>query len=148
MVLHYRLFKPIFCYPIRFSIISLKDIIHTPLGLWLGWQDSNLRMQQSKCCVLPLDDTPRCIKLFKKRLELSSRFLWGGRWDSNPRSPVPQTGALTNYATSTVCTTLSSAINILHIYLYLQRFDISQIVRKTPVFIFLLIYSSFLTSTI
>ena len=22
--------------------------------------------------------------------------LWGGRWDSNPRSPVPQTGALTN----------------------------------------------------
>ncbi len=25
---------------------------------WLGWQDSNLRMQQSKCCVLPLDDTP------------------------------------------------------------------------------------------
>ena len=21
---------------------------------------------------------------------------WGGRWDSNPRSPVPQTGALTN----------------------------------------------------
>ena len=26
--------------------------------LWLGWQDSNLRMQQSKCCVLPLDDTP------------------------------------------------------------------------------------------
>ena len=26
--------------------------------LWQGWQDSNLRMQQSKCCVLPLDDTP------------------------------------------------------------------------------------------
>ena len=23
-------------------------------------------------------------------------LLWGGRWDSNPRSPVPQTGALTN----------------------------------------------------
>ena len=29
--------------------------------LWLGWQDSNLRMQQSKCCVLPLDDTPKCL---------------------------------------------------------------------------------------
>ena len=28
--------------------------------------------------------------------------LWGGMWDSNPRSPVPQTGALTNYATSTI----------------------------------------------
>ena len=25
---------------------------------WQGWQDSNLRMQQSKCCVLPLDDIP------------------------------------------------------------------------------------------
>ena len=25
---------------------------------WLGWRDSNSRMQQSKCCVLPLDDTP------------------------------------------------------------------------------------------
>ena len=32
--------------------------------IWLGWQDSNLRMQQSKCCVLPLDDTP--ILNFKK----------------------------------------------------------------------------------
>ena len=29
-------------------------------------------------------------------------YKWGGRWDSNPRSPVPQTGALTNYATSTM----------------------------------------------
>ena len=25
---------------------------------WLGWQDSNLRVQQSKCCVLPLDYIP------------------------------------------------------------------------------------------
>ena len=32
---------------------------------WLGWQDSNLRMQQSKCCVLPLDDTPMGIKFIK-----------------------------------------------------------------------------------
>ena len=29
---------------------------------WQGWQDSNLRMQQSKCCVLPLDDTPKKVK--------------------------------------------------------------------------------------
>ncbi len=29
-------------------------------------------------------------------------YKWGGRWDSNPRSPVPQTGALTSYATSTI----------------------------------------------
>ena len=33
---------------------------------------------------------------------LQSNIYWGGRWDSNPRSPVPQTGALTNYATSTI----------------------------------------------
>ena len=33
---------------------------------------------------------------------LQSNIYWGGRWDSNPRSPVPQTGALTNYATSTM----------------------------------------------
>ena len=31
---------------------------------WLGWLDSNQRMQQSKCCVLPLDDTPLfCLKI-------------------------------------------------------------------------------------
>lgn len=35
-------------------------------GFWLGWQDSNLRMQQSKCCVLPLDDTPM-YSVFKKK---------------------------------------------------------------------------------
>ncbi len=29
--------------------------------IWQRWQDSNLRMQQSKCCVLPLDDTAVCL---------------------------------------------------------------------------------------
>ena len=58
---------------------------------------TNLRMQQSKCCVLPLDDTPilNLDKGFGRRLA-KAFFVWGGRWDSNPRSPVPQTGALTN----------------------------------------------------
>ena len=36
-------------------------------------------MPQSKCGALPLGDIPK---------------LWGERWDSNPRQPVPQTGAL------------------------------------------------------
>ena len=40
-------------------------------------------------------------------------YKWGGRWDSNPRSPVPQTGALTNYATSTINALLSNAFIIL-----------------------------------
>ena len=33
---------------------------------------------------------------------LQPNIYWGGRWDSNPRSSVPQTDALTNYATSTI----------------------------------------------
>ena len=40
---------------------NTKKKSHTIVRLfffWQGWQDSNLRMQQSKCCVLPLDDTP------------------------------------------------------------------------------------------
>ena len=47
---------------------------------WLGWQDSNLRMQQSKCCVLPLDDTPICNLIRKtppKRLCASAEFPMG-----------------------------------------------------------------------
>ena len=43
---------------------------------WLGWPDSNQRMQQSKCCVLPLDDTPIFIE-FKKSLQ-NLQTLWGG----------------------------------------------------------------------
>ena len=52
---------------------------------WLGWPDSNQRMQQSKCCVLPLDDTPifTFLKLYlnkrKSAREISCRFRkWGG----------------------------------------------------------------------
>ena len=46
--------------------------------LWLGWQDLNLRMTESKSVALPLGDIP----------------IWGERWDSNPRQPEPQSGAL------------------------------------------------------
>ena len=28
-------------------------------------------------------------------------FWWGAQWDSNPRSPDPQSGALTDYAMGT-----------------------------------------------
>ena len=28
--------------------------------------------------------------------KIAQNKMWGGRWDLNPRSPVPQTGALTN----------------------------------------------------
>ena len=47
-------------------------------------------------------------------LQPNIKFKWGGRWDSNPRSPVPQTGALTSYATSTI------VLYLKHIYYYKQ----------------------------
>ena len=37
-------------------------------------------MPESKSGALPLGDIPM--------------FKWGGRWDSNPRQPEPQSGAL------------------------------------------------------
>ena len=43
---------------------KITDTVLCLLFFWLGWQDSNLRMQQSKCCVLPLDDTPILSLLF------------------------------------------------------------------------------------
>ena len=43
--------------------------------------------------------------LYNKKIIKAIKNLWGGMWDSNPRSPVPQTGALTNYAKSTISIT-------------------------------------------
>ena len=55
---------------------------------WLGWQDLNLRMPESKSGALPLGDTPTLI--------------WGERWESNPRPPGPQSDALTDCATPAI----------------------------------------------
>ena len=49
-------------------------------------------MQQSKCCALPLGDSPKAK---------------GGYRDSNPGPPEPQSGALTNCAIPTIITTYS-----------------------------------------
>ena len=69
---------------------------------WLGWQDSNLRMSESKSDALPLGYSPK----------------WCGRRDSNPRSSVPQTDALTSYATTTMY------LYILHIFkLFVNYFN-------------------------
>ena len=54
-------------------------------GFWLGWQDLNLRMRESKSRALPLGDTPT---------PAYSLFLWGGRQVSNLLPPEPQSGAL------------------------------------------------------
>ena len=50
---------------------------------WLGWQDLNLRMRESKSRALPLGDTPPNLKR-----------IWGGRQVSNLLPPEPQSGAL------------------------------------------------------
>ena len=37
---------------------KIKNAVKTHSVFWLGWQDSNLRMRESKSRVLPLDDSP------------------------------------------------------------------------------------------
>ena len=54
-------------------------------------------MQESKSCALPLGDAP--ILDYSKNAHSfytmgESRFIWGGGWDSNPRSSEPQSDAL------------------------------------------------------
>ena len=58
--------------------------------LWQGWLDTNQRMRESKSLALPLGYTPI------KGGEIAEKIKWGGRWDSNPRHPEPQSGALTS----------------------------------------------------
>lgn len=43
---------------------------------WMGWQDSNLRMTESKSVVLPLDDTP-IEKLSRKAMRETQVY---GNW--------------------------------------------------------------------
>ena len=67
-------------------------------GIWQGRLDSNQRMRESKSLALPLGYVP--MQEGNKHGDRGKApipcFLWGGRWDSNPRHPEPQSGALTN----------------------------------------------------
>ncbi len=54
-------------------------------------------MQESKSCALPLGDAPICnySKNAHSFYTMGVRlFIWGGGWDSNPRSSEPQSDAL------------------------------------------------------
>ena len=55
-------------------------------------------MRQSRLVRVPLG-TPPNKKI--RRCKASADFWWGAQWDSNPRSPDPQSGALTDYAMGT-----------------------------------------------
>ena len=37
---------------------NIQDSLPNPKGFWLGWQDSNLRVRESKSLALPLGYTP------------------------------------------------------------------------------------------
>ena len=51
-----------------------RDYREFLMSYWLGWQDLNLRVRESKTRALPLGDTP--VTGFCKK--------WGEIWDSNP----------------------------------------------------------------
>ena len=57
-------------------------------------------MQGSKPCALPLGDGPT--KEETKSPLVSQGLPQGGYWDSNPRPPEPQSGALTSCAIPTI----------------------------------------------
>ena len=69
------------------------------MNLFFGWGGGirTHEMQESKSCALPLGDAP--ILDYSKNAHSfytmgESRFIWGGGWDSNPRSSEPQSDAL------------------------------------------------------
>ena len=61
---------------------------------WQGRLDSNQRMRESKSLALPLGYAP--MRKAGTGGGPDPLLFWGGRWDSNPRHPEPQSGALTN----------------------------------------------------
>ena len=66
----------------------------------IGADGVEMDVQQTSCfagvpyfCSIPPKEKVRCSK--------QRTFWWGAQWDSNPRSPDPQSGALTDYAMGT-----------------------------------------------
>ena len=55
-------------------------------------------MRQSRLVRAPLGTPPNKKSADAKHQRI---FWWGAQWDSNPRSPDPQSGALTDYAMGT-----------------------------------------------
>ena len=78
----------------------------TPVDIPNGW-DPRAKQQPTgliaygathrRPVLVPLDTPPKKIR----RCKATADFWWGAQWDSNPRSPDPQSGALTDYAMGT-----------------------------------------------
>ena len=57
----------------KFSQIAKQKNNRTILAIKLGWQDSNLRMAESKSAALPLGDTPK----FSQKKQLTRKLKFG-----------------------------------------------------------------------
>src|SRR3990172_8040105 len=68
----------------NFSILPfircLLFTTHDSRAFWLGREDSNLRMQVSKTCVLPLDDAPK--KAVKKQVKVKVKIFYTSTYTS------------------------------------------------------------------
>ena len=71
-------------------MVGTRALTNSPLGCLLPC------LRQCRAFRVPLGTHTKKVRCFQQRT-----FWWGAQWDSNPRSPDPQSGALTDYAMGT-----------------------------------------------
>ena len=79
----------------------------TPIDIPDGWDPRTNKQPTGLFVALPAavpcfsSPTGHPTKEKIRRCKATADFWWGAQWDSNPRSPDPQSGALTDYAMGT-----------------------------------------------
>ena len=79
----------------------------TPVDIPNGWDPRTNKQPTGLFVALPAavpcfsSPTGHPTKEKIRRCKATADFWWGAQWDSNPRSPDPQSGALTDYAMGT-----------------------------------------------
>ena len=79
----------------------------TPVDVPNGWDPRTNKQPTGLFVALPAavpcfsSPTGHPTKEKIRRCKATADFWWGAQWDSNPRSPDPQSGALTDYAMGT-----------------------------------------------
>ena len=79
----------------------------TPVDVPNGWDPRTNKQPTGLFVALPAavpcfsSPTGHPTKEKIRRCKATADFWWGAQWDSNPRSPDPQSGALTDYAIGT-----------------------------------------------